>query len=478
MTTAYATTAYGKIARYVNRQLLQKETVKTALTATALMDKLYSKKKVRSGLDFEIKVRTNAAGTAKTFIPEGGTNDYIGNGDPASAYTTQTFRRRNPMVQMNVVFGFAVDDLRIDAIAMDMIDSPGKLINYLEEHVDHVSEDLKQFVANQVQSGTGDGNGGALAGAITGTATQWYGLKHQRKLTGYATTLGTATTAATADGVAGGTHFGLERIAYHSLIGNEYDATAVDTAPVTLTTTAGGSGAMLTLDSNMLTFDSAATFNFASTDYRGWFIQISTDTGATWSDLGRQYRVLTHDDTTDADLLMTARWASATVSQSSGTVLFRLRAPFNATDDGASGVFNVNKLHRAYFSACEGDEVPDFGVCRSEGFYKFMTHLQSLQRWTGEDANLKTKGYMNFYFNGAKMTIDNREDSGTFAFYNSKYIDLYLQEKYSEFQLRNNELKEVDDGRAVASLVGKLVIGGQPVITAPNRHAFVKNITI
>lgn len=468
---SYTGTPFAELSRFVNRILLEKDIVKTSLQATAWLDQMRKKSETKSGDMFEVAIRNEGTSTAKTFVPGGGTSDFIGD-DPyagaasgtGTAYTgVNTYTQKDPTRNMQIRFAFCVDELRISEIVMEMSDSPAKLYEYLSSNLEYVNDNLVQLFAYQIINGAGNGLVGTLPGVSGTVDSDFYGLANQvRYFSG--------TPNGNSNNASDNLHFNLARHLFPALVGNVLDAGAVDDGAGTSFVTETG----VTLTANSTRIQGmSGTPNYS--DYLGWEIWYRPTGAGSYAELGRAYVLA---DAVDGTGTTTAQM-SQIFRGTTGTYDVQFRPSFRSDTQGDANQFHINKLNFGYLKACDGSDMPDFGRCNNRTFYGFLEHLTSLQRWTyAEDASLKSAGYMNFVFNAARMVIDNHEPNGQVTFSNSKYSKLYFQKNFANFQLGKNGLVRSTDGRRVRNLVGDVVIGGQVVDRSPSRSVIIRNFNI
>lgn len=444
----YPTTGLAELERYINRQLLTPETIKTALKETAFFDMLNDEAKKKSGYTFEVSTRRlRTTDTAKSFLPWDTGNDYVGD-DPAT-YPATTYSRKDPTRNMQVKMAFLHDNIRMNQFEIDALDTDAMFVDYFSELGGEMGDNFTQFLADQILRGEGDG----YEGSTNGTASDMYGLYEQI----IAQNMNTLT-AYTESVVGSNTHFGLARHVFPHLVGRVFSANHVDAVAATSRITI--TNCTCTNGSTRVTF--AAT-DFTGVPVDGWMVKISTAAGVVVAS-GYEYRVgfLTAAAGQTA-LNMTQIFRGTTAA----TYTVEIFPFFRDDQEGDAGGWHINKVYKVLASMVDGGK-PNWASVNSAGFYQFLGHLESKQRWTrAEDADLATKGFENFKLGTCTVTIDEHEDSGRISFYNSKYTKLFWHSKYGMPKLKKNSLRQDPTGRGINSLIADLIMVGQVVCMSP-----------
>jgi hypothetical protein len=469
---------YQKLTRFINRILLEKLTLKTSLRATAFMDKLRQNARVRNGQRFELANRRELSGTTKTFSPYDDANDFVGDspyaGGPGTYNATQTYTQKDAVRQMEVRWAFIHDDIRFSNIYLTWQESEGKFMDYFVENMDYISDSLKVFMAEQLLFGAGRGGG----------ESDFYGLYNQ-------------IVSWSGDRTAGGgrginddpsnTHFGLKRHRFPNMVGNIWRADIVHDpasagAEIRYLDT---SNVVQTAPSSALDFVGATYLNCqteidtggllpAAYDVHELYVYVTVNDGASSLD-GQTFKRIIGVGTAGNQYLQVAQVINdPTLAAGTGiNVDIQIRPKYEFADEGEAGVWTVNKVHKAYThdGVMDGQDFIDFISVNSSRFYSFMTALQQLQRWYGEDPYLLSEGYHNFMFNAARVVVDNYEDESTTRMSNSKHCSLYFLNGYDKFQLTRQGMRPDTSGRRIDSIVGDVVVGGQVVARSPNRDA-------
>lgn len=438
-----------ELERYVNRHKLTPKTVKNSLKEVAFLDKLQTKSKKKKGYTFEVSNRRlRTTDSFKSFLPWADATDFVGD-DPnytagvAANFQSYTYTRKDPTRNMVIRMAFFHDEIRINEFEIDAADTVDEFTNLFGELADEMVDNWKQNLASQVLRGQGDGQ----EGTTNGSASDMYGLYNQVRHSSFS--------GNTANDTAN-VHFGLARHEFPHLVGRVFDASQVDT--VSSTQLISIANCTCTNGSTQVTFSSTNL----STAAIGWMVRIKS--GSTVIASGYEYRVgFLTASTGQTTLQMTQIFRGTTAS----TYTVELFPFFRDDMEGDAGTWNVNKLYKV-LTSCLTNGKPDYGCVNSSGFYKFMAHLEAKQQWwKGEDAQLKQRGYDNFYFGPCVMTIDEHEDAGTVGFYDSKYTQLYWHRKYGMPKIKRNSLRYDTSGRRIGSLVGDMIQVGQLVVLSP-----------
>lgn len=439
------------IQRYVAAQLARSEMVKTSLSATAFLDKLYKSRKKMGGSDQYVPIRVSGVTTAKVFTPDAA-SDYLGTANGALNEYTNV----DPIRQAKFMPSHAVAEMKLSGVQLQKYKkAKHQLSDYMNTRIEFTSDNLKQLVAQQVMSGRGNGQDSTLPSVSGSVSTEFYGLRYQQRR--YSGTANTVTAGGTVDNL----HLGLERHDFPELVGNEYDATAYGTT---------------VSDTVTLTDGSPTVTDCASTDfspYIGWEVWYRT-TGS--SDAWVKLSVIGTAVASAQTSFQLANTFRGTTSSNGYDI--EIRAPFNTTDHGASGSFSLAKLYKVYNLASDGNERPDFGLCRTDTFNGFQRYIAEIQRGVlGENKTMAENGWANFMFQGASVIVDNFEQSGTIRFTNSKYCALYALDGMDDLQVNPSSIVELPQ-QGIKNYGGSAVFVGQLIDAAPNRSAVLYNLDV
>jgi len=489
---------FEKLRRFINRILLDRDTLKTSFNATAFLDELYKKSSVKSGLFFESKVRRELSDTTKTFSPYDDATDFIGDspylggasGTGTANTAVNTYTPKDAVRNMEVRWAFANDEIRFSQIYLTMLDSPGKFLDYFMENMDYIEDSMKVFIARQIQYGLG------LGGIPTNAnETNFYGLYNQvRSWAG-------DRTVTTVQNDPANTHFGLLRHENPSFVGNVWPADAVyDPASAgaeirrlvagsivtsnitTLTYTNAGDGTQIDLASGRGTrLDLGAAATLPAHNVHDWYADVTIN-DATSDFNGQTFRfIVGHGLAGERYVGLSSQFVEtnavpiAANNVNCDVVIF---PKFTLAGEGDAGVFTANKVHKAYFldGAVDGSDFPDHIRVSAGRFYSFSQELQQLQRWYGEDPHLLSKGFHNFYFNAAHVAIDNYEREDVVNGSNTKYCQLKFLKGYNKYSISKSGLRYDTSGRRIDSIVGDVVVGGQVCDRSPNRSFRIEGL--
>ena len=485
---AYVNTAsetasqYAKITRFVNRLLLDKLTLKTALRSTAYLDSLQKNVVRKNGQRFELPVRRALSGTTKMVSIYDNNTDFIGDSPystPGTNTAVNTFTEKDSVRNMEVQWAFMHDNIRFNKVHLQWAASEGKFMDYFVENMDYLKDSLEQFAAGQILDGTGRGTGQTQMYGRYQQVASWSGDR--------AANSGQGTNADTTN-----THFGLPRHQFPNMVGNVWRADAVHDANgngegdgVDVVRYLGSSGQVLILASTALEFTGAVyQNNETDVDLAGadvlpltldcdeFYVWITVDDGTSALDGQTFKRVIGCGGAGAGGFQIAQVIHDTTLADSADiTVDVVIRPKYNYDVEGEAGQFTVNKMHKAYThdGAMDGRDYVDMLSINSNRFYSFMIALQQLQRWYGEDPYLLSEGYHNFMFNAARTTIDNFEDEDAVRGDNTKHTKLYLLRGFDKFQLDEDGMYLDTTGRRIKSIVGDVLWAGQCVGRSPNR---------
>lgn len=453
----HPTTGLGRLERYLNREVLTPETIKTALKETAFFMLMDEKSKKKGGYQFEVSVRKiRSSDTAKTFLPWDDTTDYVGNNAPTTAYPTQTYTRKDPTRNMEVKMAFAHDNIRLDKFEIDALETGEEFVNYFDELSEEMSDNFMQFLANQMLRGAGDGR----EGSTNGTASDMYGLYKQVLPSNMS-----ANTNLDESTLGNNTHFGLGRHLFPHLVGRVFDANHVETvaAPQKITI------------SNCTLTNGFTHIGFSSTDLTGaaigWMVKITDASNNVTA--GYEYRVgfLTAAPG-QTKLQMTQIWRGSTAS----TYTVELVPFFRDDKEGDAGEWHIRKVYKTMASMVDGGK-PNLAAVNSGGFYELQAHVEEHRRHiTAVDTDLEDKGYENFKLSTCVVTIDEHEDSGRLSFYNTKYACMYWHKRYGKPKISKGSLRLDPTGRGINKLIGDMIMVGQPVVLSPKNCGALINL--
>lgn len=317
----YTSAGIARVARYLNRQLLETDTVKTAYKEHPFLDDMMKKaKKNVAGFNFEVSTRRlRTTDTFKSFDPWADESDFVGD-DPnytnevAANAQANTYTRKDPSRNLEVKMSFTHDEIRVNEIEMAMIDSPGKFVDYWDEQLGEMADNYAEHWANLILTGRGDGRKGTL----NGVAAELYGLNYQ--VQAYQGTGGVINDDPT------NTHFGLKRHEFPNLVGNLYDAGQVDVdgASVAVTVTS----AQLDPGENLVDSFPAADFTNVR---KGWMVEVWNAAQTTLLASGREFRVgAVTSAAGQTSFAMTQVWRQAQVTDA----VVILRPPFLDVAEG------------------------------------------------------------------------------------------------------------------------------------------------
>jgi hypothetical protein len=472
---------YGIATRFVNRLLLDKNTLKTSLRSTAYLDALRKKAKTKSGRTFEVANRRDLSTTTKTFTPYDDTNDFIGNTNQQASFSANTYTTKDPVRQMEMRWSFIVEEIRVSNIHMEWYESDGKFMDYWSEEMDYITDGLTVFMANQILFGTGTGQGEAEFYGLYNQVASWSGDRTDNSGDG------------TNDDPAN-THFALLRHRFPNLVGNVWRCDVVHdvngagvggtpgtdqirflnkaTGILTISLTSGYNFVASTLENCQTEIALAAALP-AGVDVHDWYVSVTIDDVTATTINGQTFSRIVGVGMAGRSVIQLAQIINDPVLAAGANINVdvAIRPKYNFETEGEAGVWTVNKEHKAYThdGAMDGRDFVDVISVNASRFYNFMTALQQLQRWYGEDPHLLAEGFQNFMFNAARVTVDNYELTSQGRGSNTKYCQLYFMKGYDKFQLTRSGMRPDTSGRRIDSLVGEVVVGGQVMAKSPNR---------
>lgn len=488
---------YAKLTRFVDRILLERETLKTSLRATAFLDGLRDMATVKNGQRFELPVRRELSGTTKTFTPYDDLTDFVGDspyvgaasGTGTANTAVNTYTQKDPIRNMEVRWAFIHDNIRFSNIFLTWQDSERKFLDYFVENIDYVGDSLKVFMANQLLFGTGTGSGEG----------DMYGIYNQ-----VASYSGTKGVGLTVNNDPSNTHFGLPRHLFPNMVGNIWRSDIVHSPNGNGIGGTPGTDEIRYVDATgAIVIAATAGYDFAASSLSNCGTRITLSAGIPAGfDVDDLYADVTINDALNAPTLdgqtfrviIGAGAATDTIIELSQiindpasaaataiNVDVQIRPKYNFDIEGEAGTFTVDKVHKAYTSdgALDGNDHIDYISVGANRFYSFLTSLQQLQRWGyhGEDMNLLSKGFPNFTFNAAHVVVDNYELGDNVRLDNTRHCHLYFLDGYDRFRITGQGLHPDTSGRRIDSVVGDVVVGAQVVERSPNRAARITGLT-
>jgi len=484
---------YTKMTRFINRILLEKLTLKTALRATAHLDELRKNAKVRNGQRFELPVRRRLSGTTKMVSIYDDTSDFVGDSPYATVtpptggginQVRTTYSEKDSVRNMEVQWAFMHDNIRFSRVHLQWAASEGKFMDYFAENMDYIADSLKVFAAQQINFGNGRGN----AAANIGNSAEMYGIYNQ--VTSWSGNRA-ANSGRGIDNDPNNVHFGILRHQFPNMVGNIWRADIVfdpasTGAEIRYLDAAGvvQTGPVTDLDFTGVTYlnchtdiDLGAGTLPTAYDCDELYVYVMPTTGSL---AGQSFKRIVACGGAGADGFQISQIIEDPTLDDGDpiTVNVAIRPKYEFATEGEAGVWTVNKIHKAYThdGVMDGQDVINMISVNASRFYSFMVQLQQLQRWYGEDPYLLSEGYQNFMFNAARVTVDNYERETDVRMSNTKHCQLYMLKGYDKFQLTEDGLYKDTSGRRVDSLVGDVLWGGQLVGRSPNRDARVTGI--
>jgi hypothetical protein len=403
--------------RLVNRAFAE-EIGDSVFKATILHDRMWKKRKAKTGTRVEVPIYTNTTGTATMFAPTA-----MGATGSTGAVT---FAEPSRLVNLQLNYTGLGDTLRMDEMRLKQSEGNEAKFNYMKEQ----SQLLKKSM--EVLAGTQMINGNPL-----NSSTDIYGLTHL-----FQTVSASAIT----------TYGGVDRSQSDALYPALYDARST-------TSTAYTSGSLsVTISSNIITATLTSISTWSTNVYVGDRLTISGDTTT--------YTV--RAVVSDTVLHVTPKVTRATTT----TATYTISHAFGDGSYGNSQVITLEKIDRAYADACDGNEEPTIMLSDNFTKQKVMSLMIANQRYTGETVNtVGTKKFRSFNYAGAEYFVDNYCAAGTITGLNEPLCDYYTLKGMDSITLAPGALQRDYSSFARASYVAQVNLGLIGVACrAPNRQ--------
>lgn len=453
-------TTLSELADYVTARQADPQFIATADKQSAFLNKMLDKKVFQGGLvqNFSIK-NDDQASNFEWFLPDEST-DVIGGG------SVNTYTKLTPIVSPSFAWSYGSTNLVYSKIQLDTAKSGGEsqLANYLDTRLQYSNSEMVSNLGRGVLLGTGDGKQSTLSTTVgtqvapyptTSVGTEAYGLVYQdRYFSGASSNTANSTT---------NLHFGKERHLYDSLVSNVFDASSAGYATAVSFSTA-------TVTNGSTEVSVAASDDYS--DYIGFEVWIDTANGTNYQRLNR---VVVADAAAGA--ATTFQMSQVYRGATDAAVSIQLRPRFNTATHQAAGLVCPEKLSTVYFSACNGSDEPDLGLCDNQMFSAMYNDLFSNQRWTiAKNSDYQSKGYNNFMFHNATIVMDLNAPAGSVHFINTKYTKMYCLEGYGDYRIQGSDFVDHPTGVGHKQIGAAKEFAFQLVSQSPRSNARIINL--
>ena len=422
-------TTLDNLANYVTAKQADPEFIATGDKESAFLFKCMEKKKIKGGALQNFTVKNDSQDTNFKWMLPDDTSDVVGTG------STNDYQSLDPVAQPQFTWSFGTTNLVYSKLQYQQAKTGGKaqLADYMDSRLQFTNSEMITKLGAGLITGTGSGLQSTIVDTAgtqpvpypsSSNAAQPYGLIYQDR---YYSGTANANTAGTASVSNSNTHFGKSRHLYKALVSNVFDASSAGFG-----TTFSDSGVTLTNGSTEIS-------SITSTDmdaYIGWEVWVDINGGSNYTRLDRT--VIADAATGAAETIqMSSIYQGATVTG----VNLELRAPYSTAVHGAAGIVNPQKLTKAYFTASDGQNNPDLGLCDSQMFAAMYNDLYSRKEWTlAVNGDYESKGYDNFKFHKATMLMDDNAPAGEIHFVNTKYTKFYCLEGMTDYKIQGKDL--------------------------------------
>lgn len=458
-------TTLDNLANYITAKQADPEFIATGDNESAFLNKCMEKKKIKGGALQNFTVKNDSQATNFAWMLPDDTSDVVGGG------ATNDYQSLDPVAQPQFTWSFGTTNLVYSQVQYQQAKTGGKsqLADYLDSRLEYTNSEMVTKLGAGIISGTGSGLQDTLVSTAgtqpvpypsSSSAAEPYGLIYQDR---YYSGTANANTAGTASVSNSNTHFGKSRHLYKALVGNVFDASTAGYG-----TTFSDAGVTLTNGSTEIS-------SITPTDmdaYIGWEVWVDINGGSNYTRLGRT--VIADAATGSASTIqMSSIYEGANVTG----VNLQLRAPFSTAVHGTEGITTPEKLNKAYFSACNGTDKPDLGLCNNEMFAAVYNDLFGIQRWTlAKDSDMETKGYDNFKFHSATMVMDLNAPSGEIHFVNTKYTKMYCLEGMTDYKIQGKDLQHLPSQTGFEQYGASKVFPFQLASQSPRSNARIINL--
>jgi len=173
----------------------------------------------------------------------------------------------------------------------------------------------------------------------------------------------------------------------------------------------------------------------------------------------------------------------------------------NATSTASSGTLTLAKMATLYNAITSGNVRPTVGICSETVFSLFESLLNPQERYMKDSSAVKEglvggTGYLNLYFKGFPILMDEKSTSGVLFFLNEDFLDFYAVEakegatpiKVADAPIEGNDYSNVGKSMGFswsdwvkptnsASVVGHIYMGGEFIGSDPKRNGKLTGIT-